>query len=360
MSKTSISSLNPIFLPFEDFHQALKALVHADNEILLNEVGASELQRPIFELTIGKGAKKVFIWSQMHGNEASGTRGLLLWLQRREYAQFTNVYTIVILPMLNPDGATAFTRRNAHGIDINRDARKRQTAEMRLLQSRILFHKPELALNLHDQRSIFGVGDSKEPAALSFLAPSRSPEKEVTKDRIAAMRVIAAIVAQLPNHFHSKVGRYNDDFYPTAIGEWVQQQGIPCVLVEAGVLDASDYGRNAAVSAHPYIFNAALEALQNIESAPNESEYFAIPENKESFVDLIITNAVLNGKPTTIDLGFTKTFQLDNDQINVFWVLNEVGDLQFKTAYRCLDKGEVSVEVTELLPLINSRVDIIY
>ena len=352
--------LNTIFLPFDDFSSALTALVDVNHDIQLYQVGLSELQRPIYELTIGKGSKKVFIWSQMHGNEASGTRGLLLWLQKREYLQFTNVYTIVILPMLNPDGATAFTRRNAHGIDINRDARRLQTVEMRLLQSRILFHKPELALNLHDQRSIFSVGNSKKPAALSFLAPSHSPEKEVTADRIIAMRIIAAIAAKLPNHYHSKVGRYSDDFYPTAIGEWVQQQDIPCVLVESGVLDASDYERNAAVSAHVDIFNLALNTLQNIEGAPNESEYFAIPENKESFVDLIITHAVLKGKPSTIDLGFTKTFQLENGKINTFWVLNEVGDLQFKTAYKYITEGEVPVEVTDLLHLINNRIDIKY
>jgi len=44
-------------------------------------------------------------------------------------------FTVVMLPMLNPDGAELFQRENADGVDINRDVRRLSTPEARVLKA---------------------------------------------------------------------------------------------------------------------------------------------------------------------------------------------------------------------------------
>ena len=63
----------------------------------------------------------------MHGNESTGTKAvfdLLNYLQSNDlFAQMiTKEITLKIIPILNPDGAQQYTRKNANEIDLNRDA----------------------------------------------------------------------------------------------------------------------------------------------------------------------------------------------------------------------------------------------
>ena len=37
------------------------------------------------------------------------------------------------------------------------------------------------------------------------------------------------------NHDLTGVGRYTDEFYPTAVGDYLMSQGIPNILIESGV-----------------------------------------------------------------------------------------------------------------------------
>jgi len=90
------------------------------------QIGTSFLGNPIYKLSFGTGEKRILIWSQMHGNESSGTRAMFdvinFFEQNSETAQnILSQLTIDFIPMLNPDGANVNTRRNAIGIDINRD-----------------------------------------------------------------------------------------------------------------------------------------------------------------------------------------------------------------------------------------------
>ena len=80
-------------------------------------------------MTVGRGPFKVLLWSQMHGDEPTATSALFdlfeyLYRHRAEdpAARILDALTLHAVPMLNPDGAEKFTRRNAQGIDVNRDA----------------------------------------------------------------------------------------------------------------------------------------------------------------------------------------------------------------------------------------------
>ena len=85
----------------------------------------------------GKGKTKVFLWSQMHGDEPTATSALIdmfAFLQKNRgkigwVKKFEETLTIRAVPMLNPDGSELFQRRNLQSIDINRDALDLKTPE---------------------------------------------------------------------------------------------------------------------------------------------------------------------------------------------------------------------------------------
>ncbi|MGH9900006.1 MAG: M14 family zinc carboxypeptidase, partial [Pyrinomonadaceae bacterium] len=93
------------------------------------EVGKSYGGRAIYKMDFGSGPFKIFMWSQMHGDEPTATCALLdlfyFLQQNRHLTLVENIsrkITLRAVPMLNPDGAELYQRRNMQGIDINRDA----------------------------------------------------------------------------------------------------------------------------------------------------------------------------------------------------------------------------------------------
>ena len=75
----------------------------------------------------------VFYQAQIHGNEpASGEAalGMIAYLSTPQGAELLERIHIVIFPRMNPEGAMLFQRRNAQGLDLNRDylaARAKET-----------------------------------------------------------------------------------------------------------------------------------------------------------------------------------------------------------------------------------------
>ena len=106
----------------------------------ISVIGKSVQQISIFQVKIGTGKTKILIWSQMHGNEPTTTKSLFdffnfLSSDMDLANQIKEKYTIVCIPMLNPDGAFAYTRENSNAVDLNRDAFMATQPEMQLLRS---------------------------------------------------------------------------------------------------------------------------------------------------------------------------------------------------------------------------------
>src|SRR5690606_8853546 len=120
--------------------------------------------------------------------------------------------TIVIIPMLNPDGAMAYTRVNANAVDLNRDAQGRTQPERVALHE--LYHKfnADYCSTLHDQPTIYNVGDAPKPAPVSCLAPDHDPERSFSKTRAISMQFIVAMDQELQKYIPGQVGRYDDGF----------------------------------------------------------------------------------------------------------------------------------------------------
>src|SRR5690606_27821199 len=111
-------------------------ITNEDIEPILNDLkiyfeigaaGTSVMGKPIYSIKAGSGKTKVFIWSQMHGNESTTTKAVFDFLNflksDNEIAlNFRKHFTYYILPIVNPDGAALYTRANANDVDLNRDS----------------------------------------------------------------------------------------------------------------------------------------------------------------------------------------------------------------------------------------------
>ena len=101
----------------------------AERGFAVEQIGHSAQGRPLRHVQWGNGPTHVLLWSQMHGDESTATMALadlLAWLgdapDDPRVQQLRQQLTLHVVPILNPDGAAVFSRRNAQGIDINRDA----------------------------------------------------------------------------------------------------------------------------------------------------------------------------------------------------------------------------------------------
>ncbi len=255
-------------------------------------LGYSVENRPILLSSFGSGEKKVLIWSQMHGNESTTTRSLIQLFSDLT-SKKTNLFddlTIKVIYQLNPDGSDKYSRFNANGVDLNRDAVKRTQPESKLLFSLFNEFKPHFCINLHDQRSIYAAGNTNLPAMISFLAPSYDESKSINEFRQKAMTMIGSIYKGIKPKNNWSVGRYNDDFNINCFGDFFMSKNTPTILLEAGH-HPNDFGRNIVVHE---IYKSLLMFLnlfaRENQIKPNTETYFSIPKNYDHLRDIEIVN----------------------------------------------------------------------
>ncbi|GIZ08308.1 M14 metallopeptidase family protein [Flavobacterium sp. UMI-01] len=262
-------------------------------------IGKSVLGEPIYKIQIGTGQTKIFLWSQMHGNESTTTKGLFdffnLLKSGSSFAKkLLDTFTFCALPMLNPDGARLYTRENANKIDLNRDSQDLTQPESQLLRKTFELFQPDYCFNLHDQRTIFGVDMTGEPATMSFLAPSYNEEREINASRLKAIELIAGINATLQQFIPGKVGRFDDSFNINCIGDTFQYLGVPTILFEAGHYPG-DYEREVTREFVFYALVTSFKLLSENDVVLNGIEdYLNIPQNKQSFYDFKYKNIKIN------------------------------------------------------------------
>ena len=291
--KLKIATLQGRYVTFRDIDNFLQKIGKPG---CIKLVGQSVLGTPLKSFSLGTGSKKVLMWSQMHGNESTTTKAVLdvinfLHTPSNMAEMILESCTLLILPMLNPDGAAEYTRVNANGVDLNRDAQEQSQPESKVLRKVFDRFSPDYCFNLHDQRTIFNVGSTPKPATVSFLAPAHDEERSVSASRAESMRLIVAMNADLQKRIPDQVGRYDDAFNPNCVGDTFQMTGTPTILFEAGHFP-NDYNRE---STREYIFYALTAALKTISENNvhtfDESLYTTIPENNKLFLDVLIHNA---------------------------------------------------------------------
>ena len=278
------------------------------NSFEISVVGSSEKGREIHLIKIGKGPKTIFAWSQMHGNESTTTKALFdlikFFNQRDSFQEeiegFLKCNTLYILPMLNPDGAMLYTRENANGIDLNRDAQNISQSESRCLRDTFDRLDPDLCLNMHDQRSIYGF-DNGCPATVSFLSPASDEDCSITESRKVGMAHIVRMEKYLQKIIPGQVGRYDDSFNPNCVGDTFQMLGVPTILFEAGHYK-NDYHREKSREFIFYSLLSLFGILGDFTKSTYE-DYFKIPENRKNYRDFILRNAKIGSSKTLKDIG---------------------------------------------------------
>lgn len=325
-------SIQGRYITLENIEPLLQQL-NSNNQVSV--IGKSVLEKPIYKCQIGVGETRIFLWSQMHGNESTTTKALFDFLNLlnsdSELAnQLLSTFTFCCIPILNPDGATLYTRENANKIDLNRDSQNLTQPESRVLRETFESFEPHYCFNLHDQRTIFGVGSTGKPATLSFLAPSYNEEREINDSRLKAINLIAGINDVLQQYIPGQVGRFDDSFNINCIGDTFQYLGVPTVLFEAGHFP-NDYQREET---RKYVFMALVSSFtilsENDIVSNGINKYLNISQNKVVFYDLMYKNIRINYDGIEKITNFAAQYkeELVDGQICFNAYISQIGDLE--------------------------------
>jgi hypothetical protein len=318
----------------------------------MEEIGRSLEGRSINHVWFGSGSTHVLLWSQMHGDEPTATSALLdiLHILARHQAdapvqRLLSQLTIHLVPMLNPDGAERFQRRNAQGIDVNRDALLLQTPEGRILKALRDRLQPALGFNLHNQSWRTSAGKSK-PASISLLAVAFDAARTETPGRLLAKRTCTVIRQSVEALAPGQVARYDDEFEVRAFGDNITKWGTPVVLIETGPFPGPAADREL-VKLNVVAILTALDALAT--GAVNGADaglYASLPINESNLYTVIVRNAsIVTGtglEPFTGDiaLGSSRAVRKDaaggREAVQVLRV-EDLGDMRVFDALESVD-----------------------
>jgi hypothetical protein len=350
------------YLPLESIEPFLQQLNTGNH---LSIIGESVSKNPIYRYQIGQGKIKILLWSQMHGNESTTTKALFDFLNVLQNGsvlatELLQTFTFCCIPMLNPDGAQLYTRENASNVDLNRDSQNLTQPESRVLRDIFDSFQPHYCFNLHDQRTIFGVGSTAQPATVSFLAPSYNEEREINESRLKAINLIAAINTELEKYIPGQIGRFDDSFNINCVGDTFQALGVPTLLFEAGHFQ-DDYQREET---RKYIFIALISSFitlsENVIVPNGINKYLNIPQNKVVFYDFLYKNIRLNydgvEKITNFAAQYKEELFEGELTFNAYFV--EIGDLKGYHGHVEYDAKNAKYKDDDLsFPKLNEKAD---
>ncbi len=345
-------------------HQDIEPLIQTlkdKNDFQVKVLGQSVQKRNIYQIDYGNGDKNVMLWSQMHGDESTATMALfdLFNFLSASNDEFDSIRSIIkakthlmFIPMLNPDGAEVFQRRNAMGIDINQDARRGTSPEASILINAAKLNKPDYGYNLHDQQKYYTAAYSGKAATISFLAPAYNYEREVNSVRGDAMKMIVGMNKLLQAYIPGNVARYNDTHEPRGFGDNFQKWGASTVLIESGGYPNDPEKQFIRKLNFEIILNSLLDIASGNYQKNDAKEYDTIPENAVKLNDVVIRN--IRFKNDTIE--YKTDIAIRQDEISIpqgyYHVgrIEDVGDLKESHGYHELDAEGLTFVEAKVYP----------
>jgi hypothetical protein len=336
-----------------DVVRRLDALAAGSPELFEVEKAGESLEgRSINHVRIGRGPYRVLLWSQMHGDESTATSALFdLFEYIRSHRDdevvrgiLTNL-TLHVVPMVNPDGAERFQRRNAQSIDVNRDALRLQTPEGQALKAIRDRFQPKVGFNLHNQGWRTSVGEPPKPASISLLSVAYDEKRSENSGRVLTKKICAVIRESLEPFASGQIGRYDDAFEVRAFGDNITLWGTPVVLIETGPWPSANPDP-PLVRLNFIALVSALDALATgrVKRADTK-KYETLPVNESRMFYVAIRNAtVINGagvKPFTADIGIVATRRVrivdGRREVVLTTGIDDMGDLRTSGALREID-----------------------
>ncbi len=328
--------------------------------------GQSVEGRDIYTVRYGNGATKVLLWSQMHGDEPTATAAVMDMFRFLSASgdgfddlrrTLRDRLTLVFIPMLNPDGAEDFERRNALGVDLNRDALRLSTPEAQLLKRVRDELDADWGFNLHDQSRFYGAGyPTENMATLSFLAPAYDFRRSVNPNRERAMQVIAQLNAGLQRHMPGKVARYSDAFEPRAFGDNMQLWGTSTILIESGGYP----GDREKQYIRKLNFASILAACQSIATKGYRSftkaDYNKIPYNRGGVYNDLLLREVKYRHSDDNEYLLDVAFDLQEREYlgaRRFYFrgrIDDIGDLSYQRGYDEFAGNGYTAEIAKAFP----------
>jgi hypothetical protein len=324
----------------------------------VEKIGESLEGRAIDHVTIGQGRTGILLWSQMHGDEPTATAALFdifEYIRRHRdepmVRRILSQLTLHVVPMLNPDGAERFQRRNAQSIDVNRDALRLQTPEGRALKALRDRLNPAVGFNLHNQSWRTSVGTPPKPASISLLSVAYDEPRSENAGRKLTKRLCAVIRDALEPLASGQIGRYDDEFEVRAFGDNLTLWGTPVVLIETGPWPSAEPDA-MLVRLNFVAILSALDALATgrVDKA-DPRRYEELPMNDSKTLFVLVTNAtVINGAgvpPFTADIGLIATRKVHvtegRRELQTTLTIDDMGDLRTLGALRTIDATGMTV-----------------
>ncbi|HXH99588.1 MAG TPA: M14 family zinc carboxypeptidase [Sphingobacteriaceae bacterium] len=338
-------ALNSRFFKHSDIVPLIQK--HAQSTLFRHKILGNSVQgRSIHHLAVGRGKTKILLWSQMHGDETTATRSLfdLFNFFTAKNDENTALRKFLLdklelhfVPMVNPDGAEMYKRRNTLDIDINRDARMQVTPEGTILMDIAKELQPEFGFNLHDQSTLYSAGATRNTATISFLAPAYNYEKSMNEVRKKATQVIVLMNNALQRQIPGKVAKYDDAHDPRCFGDTFQGMDISTILIESGGFPG-DPEKEHIRKLNFYSLLSAFEAIARQSYLKEDyNRYADIPENGRSLYDVLIRNVTVTkaGNTFTTNLGINRSQIKSADYRSISYQgnIDELGDVDFAFGY---------------------------
>jgi hypothetical protein len=288
----------------------------------------------------------------MHGDESTATMvlaDLIHWLAAAPDEEglrrtLTERLTLVMVPMLNPDGAERFLRENAVGVDINRDARRTATPEGMILKSLRDSIEADFGFNLHDQGARTA-GEGGSLVAVALLAPAAEETRAWDPVRQRARGVAAVIARALAPDLAGRMARYDDEFTPRAFGDNMQAWGTSTVLIESGILEG-DPQKQELRRLHVVALLSALHAIATGGYEEGSTDpYDDLPMNRSIANHLAILGGEIvlgAGEPVRADIAV----RFDDPVARTGPRYGEVGDLAEVVALDTIDARGLFLHVS--------------
>lgn len=203
---------------YEDVARILDSIeASSQGRVEVGSAGLSGEGRELLYATVGDGPDVFWLQARIHGNELHSTEAVLQILKflgssgGPEAERIRDQLTVIVIPMYNPDGATANIRQSTtpFRIDLNRDWELFRQAESRAWYELWEDTEPRLALDLHHMSQSPVVEGTNQLNTFQIGArsidPSRMTDEQWLTNRQMALISTAAV---------SRLGTGNVARYP--------------------------------------------------------------------------------------------------------------------------------------------------